>query len=360
MDDETCTELWLLGATGRIGRAVAERLAAEGSCTLVLVGRNEAGLRKLADGLPGHARVVVAESVSEMAGEIRHGHPAVVVNMVGSYAQTAAEIERACLARRAGYVDLANDLFAVSALLALHQEAIAAGSTMVTGAGFGVLATEAVVAALCADAPPPLSVRVDAIGSSASHAGVVGEAFAAATVDVLTTGGREFHDGVLTRTRLGAHPQRLNLPDGTAAASAALPSGELYAAKEASGAASVIATSALAPTSPVVRALLPVASTLLSRPTLGRFAVRRLACAKFKAAPRPRPHSWGHAIAEWPDGVRREGWLRADDAMDYTADAVAVIATRLAGPGGPAGAYTPAVAFGPQIAVDAGGTLTLQ
>jgi short subunit dehydrogenase-like uncharacterized protein len=125
------------------------------------------------------------------------------------------------------------------------------------------------------------------------------------------------------------------------------------------GAPSVIATSALAPTSALARAILPAAGAALSIPALRRLAVRRLASVTTRAAPRPRPHSWGHAVVEWPDGTRREGWLRADDAMDYTADAVTAVVARLADGPRPAGAYTPAAAFGPEMAAAAGGTFIL-
>ncbi|MGV9375706.1 hypothetical protein ACWDRB_07825 [Nonomuraea sp. NPDC003707] len=74
---------------------------------------------------------------------------------------------------------------------------------------------------------------------------------------------------------------------------------------------------------------------------------------------RPRRHSWGHAVITWPDGTSREGWLRADDGMDYTAGAAAEIAARLARGEGKPGAYTPAAALGPDLAAAAGGTFIL-
>ncbi|MFI7413945.1 hypothetical protein ACIBU0_35355 [Streptomyces sp. NPDC049627] len=59
------------------------------------------------------------------------------------------------------------------------------------------------------------------------------------------------------------------------------------------------------------------------------------------------------------DGTRREGRLRAGDGMDCTADVLAETATRLARHEAPAGAYTPATAFGPDLATAAGGTFIL-
>lgn len=76
---------------------------------------------------------------------------------------------------------------------------------------------------------------------------------------------------------------------------------------------------------------------------------------RLTARPRPRAHSWGHAVVRWPEGTEREGWLRAGDAMDFTVAAVAEVVARLLRAGAPAGAYTPCAAFGPGVAVEAGG-----
>lgn len=351
--------VWILGATGRVGRAVAARVKAQGG-TATLVGRDEERLRTVAAdlGLGDDAQVVVADTADRIAAEITRQRPAVVLNTIGEYAATATRIARACLPG-GHYLDLANDLVAVPRLLDLHEEAAAGGSTLVTGAGFGVLATEAVVARLCEGRPTPDHVRVDALASVANDGGAVGTSLAASVIDALTTGGRRYRDGRLVTTRLGADPRHLTLPDGETAKTASVPSAELLAAQRASGAPSVVVTSVLAPTAPAARAALPLAGRLLSIPALRRFAVRRLAAIRLKAAPRPRRHSWGHAVVSWPDGTTREGWLRADEAMDYTAAVAAETAARLARGEGKPGAHTPAAALGPDLAVAAGGTFIL-
>ncbi|WP_181809613.1 saccharopine dehydrogenase NADP-binding domain-containing protein, partial [Streptomyces shenzhenensis] len=142
-------EVWVVGATGRVGRGVTARLAARG-LTVVPVGRSRERMAAAGTeaGLPGDAKVVVADSAERIADEIVRGRPRVVVNTMGAFAATAPVIARACMPG-GHYVDQANDVVAVDRLLALHDEAVRAGSTLVTGAGFGVLATEAVVAKLC-------------------------------------------------------------------------------------------------------------------------------------------------------------------------------------------------------------------
>ena len=84
--------------------------------------------------------------------------------------------------------------------------------------------------------------------------------------------------------------------------------------------------------------------------------IKSMASSKTKKAPRPHPYSWGHAVIDWPDGTTREGWLRAEDAMDYTADVLMVVVRALLAETAPRGAYTPAAAFGPELAIEAGAT----
>ncbi|MFD8540272.1 saccharopine dehydrogenase NADP-binding domain-containing protein [Streptomyces rubrogriseus] len=358
--NRTDDEVWIVGATGRVGRGVAGRLAARG-LAVVPVGRSRERMAAAGAeaGLPADAKVVVADSAERIAQEVVRRHPRVVVNTMGDYATTAPVIARACMSGGGHYVDQANDVVAVRGLLALHEEATRAGSTLVTGAGFGVLATEAVVLKLCEGRPAPHRVRVDSVASVAVEAGALGAALASGIVDALTAGGRRYADGELVRSRLGADPRRLTFPDGTSARTAGVASGELVAARAAAGAPFVTATSSLAPTAPLLRAVVPLLGRLLSVPALRRLAVDRLGRVTAKAAPRPREHSWGHAVVEWADGTRREGWLRAGEGMDFTTDVTATVTALLARGAGRPGAWTPAAALGADLATSAGGTFVL-
>ena len=352
-------ELLVVGATGRIGRPVVAGLAGRGFHA-VPVGRRRESLEPLRAGVcHGPGEVVVADGAVAVAAAVRQRRPAVVVNLLGDYARTAGTLIDAVISVGGCYVDLAADLDGATQLIGRHADAVAAGSTLVTGAGFGVLATEAVVAKLCADRPAPAHVRVDALASVGGEAGRLGGAYASSIVDAITLGGRRYDGGRLVRSALGADPRTVLLPDGETVRSAGAATAELIAAQRASGAPSVSVTSALAPTAPLVRAALPPARALLSIGAVRRAAVRRLAGTRVRAAPRPRRHSWGHAVVTWPGGTSREGWLRADDGMDYTAAAVTDVATRLARGVGRPGAHTPAAVFGPDLAVSAGATFLI-
>ncbi len=349
-------EIWILGGTGRSGRATAGELAAAG-VPVVLVGRDATRLTE-ASARMRDARVVVADSVASMIAEIRRQRPAVVVNTVGPFAATAAPLARACLPV-SSYVDLGNDFVATSAVLSLHEQAVAAGRALVTGAGFGVLATESVVMTLCEGRSAPERVRTDAVPSVAIEAGVLGEALAATIVDGVPEGGRRYEQGRLVRARVGGEQQRLTLPDGSRVTTSSIPLGELVAAQRASGAPSVVSASSEVPSSPLVQAVLPLGSALLSIGPLRTLARRRLARVRFGDRPRPRDHSWGRADVRWADGTGRTGWLRTGDASAFTAAVLAEVAHRLLRGGGRPGAYTPAALFGPSLAEACGGQFLL-
>ena len=125
--------VWVLGGTGRTGTAIATRLIARGIAP-VLVGRSADRLQAIATPL-GLASIVAA-GPEAMAAAIRRERPGVVVNTIGPFVATSAAIFAACLDVGGDYLDLANDMGAVPAVLARHDDATSAGSTIVTGAGF--------------------------------------------------------------------------------------------------------------------------------------------------------------------------------------------------------------------------------
>lgn len=353
-------EIWVLGATGRTGRAIAALLAGKGE-TPVLVGRDPARLRAVAEANGaggGRPRMVTAGSVEAVAAELARSAPAVVVNTIGPFTRTAVPIARACLPGT-HYLDLANELFAVTGLLALRDQAVAAGRSLVTGAGFGVLATESVVLRLCAARPAPQRVRVDAMPTIAAGSGPMGAALAASVIDAAAAGGRRYDHGRMVRTRLGGDLARITLPDGTTLSTVGAPSGELAAAHRASGAPFVVAASSEIPTGGLIRALLPVAARLLSRPALADAAVRRLARIRVPQPGQRREFSWARARLEYPDGTVREGWLRTGEAMEFTAEVAAEAAARLAHGEARPGTWTPGALFGPDLAVTAGAQFVL-
>jgi len=348
-------EIWILGATGRSGRGIAGRLHELGH-HLVLAGRDPGRLNSLAGGL-GNAETA-SGSLESLLSQLHDAAPAVVVNTIGPFTHTTSRVIDAC-PTGTHYVDIANELSAVEHALDRHGSAVNQGITFLTGAGFGVLATESLVVRMCAEHSDPIRVRVDAVPSLAVEAGVIGAALAGSILDGLPEGGRQIEGGRLVRTRVAAQRRRLTTPTGDAVTTAALPTGELIAAWRASNAETVVSATNMIPSGPAVQVMLPAVSALARVSALRRFGINRLAGVRMRAQDRPREFSWGHCEMEWRDGTRREGWLRMPDAQEFTTAAAAEVADRLAVGDVPAGAYTPAALFGSTLALDLGAVFVM-
>lgn len=349
--------VWILGATGRTGRAIASSLDTEKVC-LVLAGRDQPRLQSVADQLDGDPELQVGTFEEQLRALAQSGAqaPLVVINTVGPFATTARQVLHAC-PPGTDYVDLSNELSAAQDVLALDRAAVAGGQTFVTGAGFGVLATEAIVLHLCQGHPRPTRVRTDALAAVALEDGVVGAALAATIVEVIAAGGREVRDGRLVRASVGGHLETITTPDGDVLSAGGGANAELIAAWRASGADTVIAASPAAPASSMVRALLPIIGAVVRLPGIARLAAAGIARIRLRAKPMPRTSSFGHARVSWADGQERDGWLRTADGMDFTAAVVTQVTVRLLNGEGRPGAYTPGALFGPELATACGAVL---
>ena len=346
------TTVWVLGATGRGGRAIAQALAASGT-DVVLVGRDQGKLDELAHFLASSTRTEVAFGAAELAALIVDQTPTVVVNTVGPFTDTTLPLARASLAAGSHYIDLANELDPVRELLELDPVARDRGVTAVTGAGFGVLATEALTLELRGGREPAARARVAALPAVES----LGPTVLASLIDAVASGGRRYRDGRLVRHRLGAESESIPLPGLPPRPAVGVPTGELEAASRGSGAGDVLAYSSEVPSGRIVRALLPGVSAVLAvEPIRARLKglARRL---RLTLPVTPGTASWAYARLEWADGTHREAWLSTGEAYHFTARVVALIAIRLRDGSAPPGAYTPGALFGADLARQAGGKI---
>ncbi|CAN5262891.1 hypothetical protein BH11ACT2_BH11ACT2_15220 [soil metagenome] len=224
-----------------------------------------------------------------------------------------------------------------------------------TGAGFGVLATESAALRVVEGRPVPTAVRVDALPAVSGDGSALGEALAATIIEGIGSMAR-----IPARERrdwpaFGSRCELLVAPDGQRILSVGFPSGEFLAAQRATGATSVFSGSSEAPSSRIVPVVLPLALVALRSARLRRSLTSRLASMPFTASQQTRP-SWARARAQWADGSERVTWFRTGDGMDFTVAVAAEVALRLERGGVASGAFTPGELFGTELALAAGGT----
>ena len=306
----------------------------------------------------------MAGRTDDLTAQIRQQQPAVVINTIGPFTTTAPPIIQACLAASSDYLDLANDVAAVAALLAQNEAATAAGRTIVTGAGFGVTATESVVVKLTqrpaqhhSSPPPPASGWTWCPPSHPKQARSAPPwpepSWKACPVSTAVAVSRAGVTRTAAWSRPGSAARCPTSPCRTVrrVTTAAMPLGELIAAQRASGAPDVVVRlqrGAVGAGHPGASCRWPWRCWQIA--PVRAFATNRLARVQLKAHDRPREHSYGHAVIQWPDGTTREGWLQLGDAQAFTGAVPAEIARRLLAGQGRPGAYTPAALFGPSLA----------
>src|SRR5689334_17909717 len=111
------TTILVLGATGTMGRLIAREAARRGMQVLLPAIRAER-LVELASTLPsGQSRAAVVDLGNPATLEPVIAQADVVLNTVGPFTRFAPPIVEACLHSTTPYVDLANELTAVRALL---------------------------------------------------------------------------------------------------------------------------------------------------------------------------------------------------------------------------------------------------
>lgn len=135
-------DLTLFGATGFVGRLVAEHLARVASPDVVvaLAGRSEGRLRDLRDELGGPAaawQLVVADSADEESLRRMASRSRVVVSTVGPYQRHGVPLVVACAEAGTDYADLTGEtLFVREAIERAHGTARATGARIVVSCGF--------------------------------------------------------------------------------------------------------------------------------------------------------------------------------------------------------------------------------
>ncbi|MET8630446.1 saccharopine dehydrogenase NADP-binding domain-containing protein [Kitasatospora sp. NPDC004669] len=229
----------VLGATGTTGNLIAGHLVRQGG-TVTLVGRDPGRLAATAARFDSGAVAVLVADLADpasLAATVRVGK--VLVNTVGPFTRLAPPVVNACLDAGTAYVDLANERAAVRALLDRDAEARERGVALVTGAGFGPAATEALVLALRGRLADPASVVVASAATTAYDT----EGVRTTVAEAAAEGATVYRAGELVRFPLGEGATALTF-GGASRTVIPVPTGDLEAARDAGGAPDVTAYAA--------------------------------------------------------------------------------------------------------------------
>ena len=151
---ERAHDLVLFGASGFVGKLVAEHLAehAPEGARIALAGRTRAKVEVVRAGLPERGRswpVLVADSADEAALAELAGSTRAVVTTVGPYARYGLPLVQACAAAGTHYADLTGEvLFVRDAIDAVDATARGTGARIVHACGYDSIPSDLAVAEL--------------------------------------------------------------------------------------------------------------------------------------------------------------------------------------------------------------------
>lgn len=135
-------DITLFGATGFVGRLVAEHLAqaAPDGVVIALAGRSLERLRQVRTGLGPRAEgwpLVVADSTDAASLRSLAARSRVVVSTVGPYQRHGLPLVEACAREGTDYADLTGEvLFVREAIDRFHEQARSSGARIVVSCGF--------------------------------------------------------------------------------------------------------------------------------------------------------------------------------------------------------------------------------
>ena len=310
---------WMLyGAAGYTGSLIAQHACEVGHRPL-LAGRSEPALKTLAQRLGLAYRILALDdpvALTEGLSDV-----GLVLNAAGPFLYTAAPLAESCLNSGTHYLDISNELQVFRTLYDLNRRAEQAAITVMPGVGFGVVATNCLARTVSDAVGGAETLEVVARVASAEP----GPGVAATRAENIPFGGWIRQGGQLQTQELGLGISTLSFPDGDFPIMP-VPTGDLEAAFQSTGAANIVAYTAL-----------------VDRPDVAG-ASGSQTCRSF---------GWARAVGG--DGTSSEAWLETGESYRFTARAsVRAVEETLDRTLG--GAFSPAAAFGSEFAFSVGGT----
>lgn len=341
---------WMLyGATGYTGTLIAEEAVRRGHSP-ILAGRNAEKLRTLAERLKLEWVAFSPEDTDALFKATESVD--LLLHAAGCFTQTCESMMDACLAGKAHYLDISNEIFVLQAAQARHRMAKENGSSIIPGVGFGSVASNCLVRHVCEQIAEPVSLEIimsPYIAQSSAGA-------AKSTLETIAHGGYARKNSALVSTSFGSGAKRIRIGNGEHNV-LPVPSGDLEAAYMATGIAN-ITVYMTSPLNPIIaRLVLPLIQKLLSwdklRQRIARWIDERPTSSVAKPVNENR-RSWLWAQALDHHGKVAEAWLETGEGYDFTASASIHAMERVLNQG-LSGAMTSATAFGADFVLQVAG-----
>lgn len=339
---------WMLyGASGHTGTLIAEEAVRRGHSPL-LAGRSQERLVPLAERL-GLEWLVVdrdTEAFTKAVAEVD-----LVFQAAGPFDVTSEPVLQACLAGGTHYADIANELSVFRMMHSYDEAARQRGVTLMTGAGFGVIATDPLAKHVVDQLPDATRLEVAIlVYNSFRSAGATKTG-----LKIVSQGGSTWKNGERVHQRLGKGAKRILFPDGEHTMIPA-PLGDLEAIHTSTGIPTITIYSSELPSGTFARPALPLLGQVL-RVGAFRRHLEHVVDQRTRGTPlhteSGKSYTWVHAVNQ--RGMEAQAWLEMGEGYLFSASA-SVRAVEQIFDKRPRGAMTPAQAFGTDFVLDIPGT----
>ncbi|MET0593089.1 MAG: saccharopine dehydrogenase NADP-binding domain-containing protein [Polyangiaceae bacterium] len=338
---------WLLyGANGYTGRLIAREAIARGMRP-TLGGRSRAAIEGL--GAELDCETLVASLEGDDLASLLKGFD-VVLNSAGPFSRTCRPMLDACLAARCHYLDVSGELDVMAATYERHRDATEARIAIVPAVGFNVVPMDCLAAKLAGQCDRAIRLELGFEGYELSGG------TAKTYLEGIASGTARRVGGTLVRSPLAWELYTIPFKLGLRLA-LPVPYGELVSSYRATGIPDIAIYMVPPPSLVTLLKYGPRFAPLFRfgwvQRVADRFAERRFKGPDEATMRTGRTQIWGRVTDA--NGVQHEGYLETPEPYRLSAMAAVAAVARLLKDKVPAGAWTPAQAFGVGFLDEIGG-----
>lgn len=335
---------WMIyGANGYTGQLIAEEAKRRG-LRPILAGRSAPAIEALARRLDLPARVFTLDDPTEIARHLEG--VALVLHCAGPFSATSSPMLDACLLAGTHYLDITGEIAVFEAIHKRHAELVAAGIVAIPGVGFDVVPSDSLAAMLKRALPTATRLTL-----AMRPRGGVSPGTAKTSIEGAAAGGMIREDGQLKPVPLAYKSIWVPFDDTRPALAVTIPWGDVATAFYTTSIPNIEVYLHVSPAMLRFMKLVRHATVLL-RAGFAQRLLKRLIEARVQG-PNDAERTAGSVVlwgeVEDAQGHRVAMRMRTPDGYVLTVESSLAIAERvLQGQVAP-GAWTPALAFGPDF-----------
>ena len=345
-NDPHVSGTWLIyGANGYTGELIAREAVRRGM-NPVLAGRSEQRVRPVAQELGCEYRIFSLLSVPDIKDALKDVQ--LVLHCAGPFSRTADPMVRACIDAGVDYADIDGEIPVLESMYARHDEAVAAGVTLLPGSGYDVVPTDCLSAMLHESLPDATKLRIAFAGRISQSPGTWN-----VTLETIPDCGTIRREGKLETVPHAWRVDRIDFDDRRRC-TMSIPWGDVSSAYHSTGIPNIhVAIGVSCLSAWLMRIVRRPVCALLRIPGILRILKSIVPRAKQGPSAHTRQSVIYHLRGDvWnASGERRSLCMHTPEGYTCTIESALAIVERLRAKALPPGAFTPSRALGSSFAL---------